>query len=199
MRKKLLIVALLVSMAALAAAGTWAATTVDGRTTNVITTGGVTIAVNEYQEAEGALVDYPSDESVPVMPTRKVSKVVKVENVGESDAWVRVKFEVKFNGLPKNLVQSPEGLVALNMASSESWVRGQDGWWYYTEKLANGQETPASLQSVTFNPEMGNEYQNAQAVISVFAEAVQCAHNGNSYSEAAGWPSELAPNPDQAG
>ena len=47
---------------------------------------------------------------------------------------------------------------------------------------------PPLFTTVTFAPEMGNEYQNSTAHIDVKADAVQVANNGDAVLEAAGWP-----------
>ena len=42
---------------------------------------------------------------------------------------------------------------------------------------------------------MGNEYQNAKAMIDITAIAVQSANNGETVLEATGWPSFAPPEP----
>ena len=78
-------------------------------------------------------------------------------------------------------------LVELNI-DSENWTLGEDGYLYYKTALKPGETTAPIFTTVTFNMEMGNEYQNATAKVDVAAQAVQSANNGESALEAAGWP-----------
>ena len=43
------------------------------------------------------------------------------------------------------------------------------------------------FESVTFDKEMGNKYQESSVEISVSAEAVQSANNGTSWDTVASW------------
>ena len=50
-----------------------------------------------------------------------------------------------------------------------------------------------SFTTVTFDPKMGNVYQNSTAHVDVNAYAVQSANNGTGALDAAGWPSFTPP------
>ena len=68
------------------------------------------------------------------------------------------------------------------------WTQGTDGYLYYNEALQPGAKTEPIFTSVTFKPEMGNEYQNATVTVDVMAHAVQTANNGSTAMTANGWP-----------
>ena len=98
--------------------------------------------------------------------------------------------------MEKNIQLQDEGtpdadLVELNLNQND-WKLGQDGYYYYNQALKPGEVTKPIFTAVTFNANMGNEYQKATASVDVSAQAVQTANNGSTVLEAAGWPTPLA-------
>lgn len=148
---------------------------------NVITTGGVEIAVQEWADDEKTK---PFENLSGVMPNTTVTKIAEVKNTGASDAWVRVKVEknIKLQG-----EGTPDtGLVELTLNTAD-WTE-KDGYYYYSKPLKPGEITAPIFTAVTFKPDMGNEYQNATATVDVSAQAVQTANNGDTVMDAKGWP-----------
>ena len=182
MKRKLLILSVLAICIATLAAGTLAYFTSEGKAHNVITTGGVKIAVQEWADEEKT----KSFEDVTgIMPGMTVTKIAEIKNTGASDAWVRVKVE-------KSIKLQGEGtpdtaLVELNLNLTD-WTQGKDGYLYYNKVLKPGEVTEPLFTAVTFNVTMGNEYQNATATVDVVAHAVQTANNGDTVMDAKGWP-----------
>ena len=181
MKKKLLILSLAAICLAITAIGTLAYFTSEGTAHNVITTGGVEIAVQEWADVEKTK---PFEDLTGVMPNTTVTKIAEIKNTGASDAWVRVKVE-------KNIKLQGEGtsdtsLVELALNTAD-WTE-KDGYYYYTKALKPGEVTAPVFTAVTFNAAMGNEYQNATATVDVMAQAVQTANNGATVMDAQGWP-----------
>jgi predicted ribosomally synthesized peptide with SipW-like signal peptide len=179
MKRKLLILSVLVICIATLAAGTLAYFTSEGTAHNVITTGGVEIAVQEWAD-EGR----PFEDLTGIMPGMTVTKIAEIRNTGASEAWVRVKVE-------KNIRLQGEGtpdigLVELTLNTTD-WTE-QDGYYYSAKALKPGEVTAPIFTAVTFGTAMGNEYQNATATVDVFAQAVQTANNGATVLDAQGWP-----------
>ena len=182
MKRKLLILSVLAICIATLAVGTLAYFTAEGRAHNVITTGGVEIAVQEWADEEKTK---PFEDVTGIMPGMTVTKIAEIKNTGASDAWVRVKVE-------KNIKLQGEGtpdtaLVELNLNLTD-WTLGEDGYLYYNKALKPGEVTEPIFTAVTFNVTMGNEYQNATATVDVAAQAVQTANNGSTAMTANGWP-----------
>lgn len=182
MKRKLLILSVLAICIATLAAGTLAYFTSEGKAHNVITTGGVEIAVQEWADEEKTK---PFEDLTGIMPGMTVTKIAEIKNTGASDAWVRVKVE-------KNIKLQGEGtpdtaLVELNLNLTD-WTLGEDGYLYYNKVLKPGEVTEPLFTAVTFNVTMGNEYQNATATVDVVAHAVQTANNGDTVMDAKGWP-----------
>ena len=181
MKRKLLILSVLAICIATLAAGTLAYFTSEGKAHNVITTGGVKIAVQEWADENKQT---PFENLEGIMPGMTVTKIAEIKNTGASDAWVRVKVEksikLKGEGTPDT------GLVELALNTAD-WTE-KDGYYYYTKVLKPGEVTAPIFTAVTFKPDMGNEYQNATATVDVTAQAVQTANNGATVMDAQGWP-----------
>ena len=176
MKRKILILSVLAICIATFAAGTIAFFTAEGKAHNVITTGGVEIAVQEWADDEKTK---PFENLSGVMPNTTVTKIAEVKNTGASDAWVRVKVE-------KNIKLQGEGTPDLTLNTAD-WTE-KDGYYYYSKPLKPGEITAPIFTAVTFKPDMGNEYQNATATVDVSAQAVQTANNGDTVMDAKGWP-----------
>ncbi len=192
MKKKILLLASVAICIAILTTGTLAYFTAEGKATNVITTGAVNIAVEEWQQTENGLVPYP-DEPVEVMPGITLSKIVTVKNL-DAAAWIRGKFDVVlYDAAGKEMELTPETISSIISitADSEHWQRkeGDSEWWYYADAVTGGKTTEAFFAEVVFvGDNMTNEYQGCTAKIIVTAQAVQQANNGESVMDAAGWP-----------
>lgn len=191
MKKKLLVISAVAVCLAIAAAGTAAYFTAEEKAHNVITTGGVAIEVAEWTMQEGELrVPFPEEGIGGVMPGTSVSKIVTVENTGESEAWVRVKVEIAIvdaegGALPSAFGGSSTPVVAFTVLTG--WQE-HEGYYYYDTPVVAGGFTSALFEEVTFDGLIGNEYQSCTATITVTAQAVQSRNNGATVLAAAGWP-----------
>lgn len=190
MKKKLLVISAVAVCLAIAAAGTAAYFTAEEKAHNVIATGGVAIEVAEWTEQEGGRVPFPEEGIGGVMPGTSVSKIVTVQNTGESEAWIRVKVEVAIEdaeggALPATFGGSSTPVVSFTALSG--WQE-QAGYYYYETPVGAGGFTSALFEEVAFDELIGNEYQNCTATITVTAQAVQSRNNGATVLAAAGWP-----------
>lgn len=181
MKRKLLILSVLAICIATLASGTLAFFTAEGKAHNVITTGGVEIAVQEWADDDKKI---PFENLNGVMPGVPVTKIAEIKNTGASDAWIRVKVD-------KNIQLQGEGtpdtdLVELALNTTD-W-KEKDGYYYYINALKPGEVTEPIFTKVTLDAAMGNKYQNATASVDVSAQAVQTANNGTSVMNAKGWP-----------
>lgn len=181
MKRKLLILSVLAICIATLATGTLAFFTYEDKAHNVITTGGVKIAVQEWADEEKQ-TKFENLEGI--MPSMTVTKIAEIKNTGASAAWVRVKVDknirLQGNGTPD------ADLVELDLNTTD-WTE-QDGYYYYNKALEPGKVTEPIFTKVTFDASMGNEYQYAAASVDVSAQAVQTANNGAAATAAQGWP-----------
>lgn len=181
MKRKLLIVSVLAILVAVTAAGTLAFFTDSGSAHNVITTGNVDIELNEWADEART---QPFKDQNGVMPGTKITKIVEVKNTGKNAAYVRLKVDIAVYGADKQgMDPKPVGLDF----NTKNWTYF-DGYYYYNRALKPGEVTEPLFTTVTFDPQMGNEYQNATALVDVSASAVQSANNGDDPLAAKGWP-----------
>ncbi len=199
MKKRLLILGVLLIAIGCVGAGTLAYT--NQKAHNVITSGGVKVALIEQRNNEGATVDFPKDGISGVAPGASSSKIVSVRNVGESEAWVRVKVKWTLqdqsgNPLPDTVTKSDGTTVdVIRLAvNEEHWIDGNDGFYYYKHPVpAEGNNTTEILfDTVEFSEEMDNRYQGCISNVIVQAQAVQTANNpipaGKDVTAVLGWP-----------
>lgn len=192
MKKKILVLAVLSMFTSVIASGTLAYYTAEERVHNVITSGGVGIEIVEKtKEGSGVEVDFPKNGISGILPGTSVSKIVKVKNTGSDKAWIRVQIESsirdeKGNEMPPVLGEDKIPVMEYEILSG--WIDGGDGYYYYEAKVDSEEYTEILINEVTFNPAMGNEYQNCIANIVINAQAVQVANNGDTVMDAKGWP-----------
>lgn len=184
MKRKLLIGAIFCICLSVLAGGSLAYYTAENTAHNVITTGGIDIAVQEWADTDKT-TPFPEGGVDDVMPGTAVTKIVEVKNTGANDAYIRVKVD-------KSIELAGEGtpdlsLLALDMNQTD-WTDGGDGYYYYNEILAPGEVTAPLFTTVSFDPGMDNLYQNSAAAVDVAAYAVQADNNGDTVLEAQGWP-----------
>lgn len=170
--------AILITVASIAGS-TLAYFTDSGTAHNVITSGNVKITLQEWADADKTT---PFEDIDGIMPGMEVTKIAEVKNTGDNTAWIRVQIEKSFD-----MEEADPSLIVLVIG--ENWTQGEDGWYYYSEKLEPGEVTEPIFEEVQFAKEMSNEYQNKQANVNVIAQAVQTANNGETVKEALGWPS----------
>ena len=194
-RKIWIIVLALISIASMASSP-MAYFTGEDRAHNVITTGGVHIALVEQQRTGDTYTPFPKEGVTGVLPGTSISKIVSVENTGSAPAWVRIRLMASIENaqgeaLPPVL---EDGTSVMSMELLPGWVVGPDGWLYYREPVAvDGATTPA-FESVTMAAEMGNVYQESTCDLVVEAQAVQSDNNPltGELWEIPGWPEEGA-------
>ena len=198
-KKQISAVAAIVMCLAILASGTIAYFTAEDEVHNVITSGGVDIAIEEWQQEGDKLVPYEDPDGV--MPGSTVSKIVTVKNL-DADCYIRARIEVEVFKDGKEMELTPAQMAAAIQITVKEvapgseqvgWMKNtpDDGWYYYSEIVAENTATEALISEVIFSgPNMGNEFQNCTITVTVYAQAVQAANNGASALEALGWPAE---------
>lgn len=165
-----------------------AVTVYTGSTTNVITSGNLTMKLHD--ETAGN-VEFPSDGIQDVLPGQTIDKIVYIENTCDNEMWVRISLD---NSIIADISTGKEedldiNNIALNF-NTVDWTE-KDGWYYYNEPLRAKECTEELFSQVYLSPEMKNEYANAEIKIVVNAQAVQTIHNGEKFENVLGWPSDV--------
>lgn len=195
MKKKILVLALAAVFVSLLALGSAAYFTVEGRATNIITTGTVSLSLDEHLE-EGKWTEVKDSNAVTVawqlndrvMPGMTVAKKPTLKNDGTQPFFLRAKVQVTVTNRGEYL---PSSVVLLQQMPS-GWTEQADGWLYYTpegsDAVAPGAEV-VLFDGVKLAEEAGNQYQNSTVTITVQAQAVQVKNNpGETALTAQGWP-----------
>ena len=116
-------------------------------------------------------------EAKNVNPGDCYNKVVFVENEGTKRMFVRIKLTPEFPNMPN----ADLNLVEFNVLPG--WVLHTDGYYYLTQEVAPGADTPNIIKKVCFDgPGMGNEYQGAYFTLTVETDAIQVT-NGAALAE----------------
>lgn len=200
MKKKILVLALAAVFVSLLALGSAAYFTVEGRATNIITTGTVSLSLDEHLE-EGKWTEIKDSNDVTVawrledrvMPGMTVAKKPTLKNDGTQPFFLRAKVVKSVVAADKETAM-PADVVLIEFP--EGWIEGNDGWLYYTpegsDAVAPGAEV-VLFDGVKLAEEAGNPYQNSTVTITVQAQAVQVKNNpGETALTAQGWPQENA-------
>lgn len=193
MKKRILILAMMVICATSIASGTIAYFTAEDTAHNVITSSGVDVSIEEWQETEDGLVPYPKEKPIQVMPNTTVSKIVTVKNFA-AEAYVRAMFEIVVKDESGNIKELSDEVLSsvISITLNENdWLHkdGDTEWWYYNKSLVmDSVSAPLFTQVVFDGQNMTNEYQNCTVEVAVKAQAVQKDNNGQSVLEAIGWP-----------
>ena len=201
MKKKILVLALAAVFVSLLALGSAAYFTVEGRATNIITTGTVSLSLDEHLE-EGKWTEIKDSNDVTVawrledrvMPGMTVAKKPTLNNDGTQPFFLRAKVQVTVT--PANGGEDLPNSVVLLQLMPSGWTEQADGWLYYTpegsDAVAPGAEV-VLFDGVKLAEEAGNPYQNSTVTITVQAQAVQVKNNpGETALTAQGWPQENA-------
>lgn len=195
MKRKLVLTSAVVLILALLAAGTFAYFTKDVRATNVITTGTISIELNDSITGGAAVKDGDKVTGYTisgVMPGQAVEKAVSVTNTGTSPAWLRVKLDISVtgaNGKPLDLTFGDKQDV-LTFTTGDGWFY-HDGYYYYSAPVAEKTSTADFFAkkdgqpTLMLNSQLPNDYQGCTVTVAVQAQAVQVKNN-NIYVDASG-------------
>lgn len=188
MKRKVIVLALVVIALSVMAYGTVAYFTAEDTAVNVITSGNVSIKLLETSVSDQGETPVPFKNVSGIMPGMTVSKIAQVENTGANGVYVRVAVDRAIQ-LAEGIQTAPNTELLKLDINEKDWTL-KDGYYYYNTELKPGNTTEPLFTAVSFDSNMGNEYQGCKATVSVLAYATQSANNGDSPLTAAGWPSE---------
>lgn len=103
-------------------------------------------------------------------------KVVRIENVGTKHSLIRVAVIPRWENPDGTPFAGDVSLLSITFSNTNLWLRGADGYFYYTAKVPSGMSTEAVMASVTFQPDIPSEilarYEGKKLIVDVKAEAV---------------------------
>ena len=122
------------------------------------------------------------------MPGDKISKIPKVVNIDEGDAFIRIKATVSATTANNSQITIPVSVLSLDINTAK-WTQDGD-YYYYNDILSANQTTEPLFTTVTIPENLSEQYQNTTFSLDINAEAVQVANKGATALEAQGWPEE---------
>ena len=137
--------------------------------------------------AVGATVAFLTTKTEPVKNTFEYAKVscevtesvdmyarrcVQVRNTGTIDAYIRATYVVNWVDAQGNIASSdPTGYsCTLTENPDRSWIKGEDGYFYYLTPVAPNHSTPGSLLTCTATYPDNPQYTLS---VEILAEAIQ--------------------------
>lgn len=120
--------------------------------------------------------EYKDNEFVPANVSCEVVEAfdgvqktsVQVQNTGNIDAFLRVRFVAYWVDADGNIVAKPSSMPEINMAAD--WIEGENNTYYYTKPVEPAAYTSSLLSSpITLETDADGYMQ----VLDVFAEAIQ--------------------------
>ena len=188
-KRKILALAIIAFMCALIVGGTSAYFTFSDRAHNIITTSGIAIELIEDTNQVG--VDgraIPFTNVTDAMPGDVISKIPKVKNIDDGDAYIRMRITANVNYPDGKSNRISPDMFNLDIDAA-NW-QSSNGYYYYNQELGKNQITAPLFTTVTIPDSLSDQYQGATFSLDVYAEAVQVANNGSNVMEAKGWPEE---------
>lgn len=141
--------------------------------------------------AVGSTVAFLIDKSEPVKNAFEYAKVscevkedfngntkenVQITNTGSTDAYIRATYVVNWVDEQGNIAAADPEIYeyTLNETADGKWVKGSDGYFYYTSPVAPGASTEGSLLTCTVTYPENPEYTLS---VEILAEAIQSTPN----------------------
>ncbi|MFR3498204.1 MAG: BsaA family SipW-dependent biofilm matrix protein [Paraclostridium bifermentans] len=180
--------------------GTLAWFTSQDKATNTFNT-----ASNKDNNGSGIKIVEEFEKPTNMLPGDSVNKDVQVSNTATYDQFIRVKFVPRFVELGKDsdgkevrtsiterkasdgtMHQLDTTKIILNFTenlktdgSNGSWIKGNDGYYYYMGKVAPEKWTNTLLDSVTLDKNSGNDYIGLGFDIDVEADSTQASNDAH--------------------
>ncbi|MGO3732199.1 MAG: SipW-dependent-type signal peptide-containing protein [Vagococcus sp.] len=132
-------------------------------------------------------------------PNEPVQKKVSAKNTGNIPSFVRILlFPEIFNGDSIQPVDTSEVSVKYRFGDESKWQYGEDGYYYYLEKLMPGEETELLINEVTLNwidnNNLRDKYKECHFNVAVKLESVDVRNNEYRFS----WWNDRDASPNQS-
>lgn len=109
-----------------------------------------------------------------VEPGDTITKEVAVTNTGDLPGFVRVLVHTEIVAADGTLLPSDSSAVSFeDIADTDDWRYGEDGYWYYLHVVEPGEKTPNIFTGVTLLSSVNEQYKQAGMRVDVKLEAVE--------------------------
>ena len=156
---------------------------------NVITFGSLKIGLLETTlDEKGQELEVEDNEILNITYKPKVSRIVKIKNLGKHEFYTRVSLDIIGTDANENEFNANQ-LVSYGL-NTDDWVY-KDGWYYYKKIVKQNEITSNLITKVNFDVNnITSNYPNGKFKLDIKAEAVQAENNAENVLDVLGWPSE---------
>lgn len=137
-------------------------------------------AVNNFAAGVKISVSEPDFTDKDTWDGGYTPKTVTIPNEGSTPAFIRVAIVPRWvddnnNPWPGDVSSN---VVNIEYANSDSWLKDNDGYYYYKSIVAGGASTNEIIKSVTLNKEnINKQYEGKTLIVDVKAEAVEASQD----------------------
>ncbi|MBX9186021.1 BsaA family SipW-dependent biofilm matrix protein [Clostridium sp. K04] len=146
------------------------------------------IVVNEFDTGSINIeIDEGSFENIFDWKGNLTTKSVSIKNNGKSDCLVRVAVIPRWSNMDGSNFIGDTSMIQLNFSNylvstlveskglDNYWIYGDDGYFYYMNKLSSGESTSELLSSVKIKDgfKLPDEYKDKILIVDIKTEAVQ--------------------------
>lgn len=104
---------------------------------------------------------------------KKNKENVKVQNTSDIPVYIRVALVPTWKDGTNATALKTEGTYTMNLGTSNKWIKGSDGFYYYKEPVAVKAETDILIQYCSPKTTLGEDYQGKQFELDVIANLIQ--------------------------
>lgn len=155
---------------------------------NVITFGNLKMQLIQTTiDENNQEVEVEDNESTNITYKPKLSRNIKIKNLGKHDFFVRVSLHLV--GIDENNQEFYVNKYVLYNINTEDWIY-KDGWYYYKKIVKQNEITSSLVTEIDFDVNsITSKLYNVKFRLDIDAEAVQAENNAENVLDVLGWPS----------
>ncbi len=157
------------------------------KTANIVQFGHIKMQLIETEMgADGVERPVDLEKSVNITRNNTVDRRLKVKNIGNHPAYIRVRLNFE---LAENTGDDIQQYLSFDFDEA-NWIF-EDGWYYYKAVLQPGETTTSLMTTLEFDDNaLSTHYPDSKIVLDVDAQAVQSDNNALEVLQVEGWPEE---------
>lgn len=153
---------------------------------NIFTFGNLKMQLLQTTIENGKEVEVVDKDSFDVTTESKISRKIKVKNLGKHPMYVRISLNFVATSSKKEDLNIQDSIIF--DINNNDWIY-KDGWYYYKEQLLPGKTTQTLIENITFDTEkLINNYDVNKFDLEINSYAVQSENNKGNVLQAKGWP-----------
>lgn len=188
-KKSILITLLIIVIALLSITSIIAYITRNTIAKNVITFGSLKMQLLQTTlDENNNEVEVNNDEDINITHKSKLSRLVKIKNLGKHDFFARISLNMIL--IDQNNQEFNANEYVTYKINTEDWFY-KNGWYYYKKIVKQNEITSNLITEINFNTNsITSSFPEGKINLDIKAEAVQAENNEENVFDALGWPSE---------